>query len=167
MRHQDSLARSSQHRCRNIVAMVYALVVGCLCLPSCAFRFLADYDEVVVAKTVELQEKAETLFLALEEAATTEDPLDDLYAAHAGDYDRILVLLRVLEVRAATLTKNELTVEQVALLRDSFEKMKAQHKERSAATPPKGFSAATIRVLREPFVQQIQSILTLQSALRR
>ncbi|HEX5050780.1 MAG TPA: hypothetical protein VFZ65_03310 [Planctomycetota bacterium] len=152
---------------RSARAMACVVATACLAFPGCAVRLIADHDEIVVAKTVALQEKAEALFLALEDAAATPDPDDDLYAAHAGAYNEILVLLRVMEVRAASLSKNEITTEQVQLLRDSFEKMKALHQKKSAAATPGGFSAEALQALRQAFVQQVQSILTLQEELRR
>jgi hypothetical protein len=148
------------------VLLASVLLAGLL-LPGCTFRLIADYDEVLVQKTVEVQEQAEALFLALAAAGSTPQPEDGAFAAHAAAYDRILVLLRVMEVRASTVEKNEITIEQVELLRDSVEKIRATHQQKSAASPPSEISPETIGVLREPFVSQIRAILKLQRALRR
>ena len=134
---------------------------------ACAVRLIAPHDAVLVDKTVQLQEHAETLFLALEDAAMTSDPQDGAYPNYAAAYQQILVLLRVMEVRASTLEQNELTTEQVALLRDSFQKLRQLHREKSEQQPPRELSGDLLATLRLPFVQQIQAILKLQQALRR
>ncbi len=143
------------------VILIALLISGCTTI-----RLIADYDEFTFGRTAALQEKCETLFVALENAAATPDPTDDLYPAHATAYDEIVVALRVLETRAASLDKNQITTEQVHLLLDSTEKMQKLHQEKSAGTPPTGFSGDTVKVLREPFVQQFRSILTLQESLK-
>jgi hypothetical protein len=97
----------------------------------------------------------------------TSDPQDGAYPNHAAAYQQILVLLRVMEVRASTLEQNELTTEQVALLRDSFQKMRQLHRNNSEQQPPRELSGDLLATLRLPFVQQIQAILKLQQALRR
>jgi predicted N-formylglutamate amidohydrolase len=144
----------------SILACVALLIAGC------TVRLISDYDEVTVQKTVELQEQCESLFVSLEDAATTADPADDLYAAHAEQYDDIEVSLRMLESRADLVKKNEITKEQVKLLRDSIAKIRDAHRARSSETPPKGLSAATVTVLREPLAQQFRSILALQEGLK-
>lgn len=147
-----------------IAALVLSLTLG---LASCTVRMIADYDEFTVDRTVQLQEQCESLCVALEEADATPDESDGLYAAHAEAYDAIEVSLRLLESRASIVEKNEITVEQVGLLRASFEAIRKTHKDRSAGTPPKGLSATTVITLREPLMSQIRSILVLQEALKR
>ncbi len=137
-----------------------------LLVTGCTVRLIADYDEFTFTKTAELQESCETLFVALENAAATPDASDDLYPAHAATYTEIVVALRVLETRAESLDKNQITTEQVHLLLDSIEKMQKLHQEKSAGADPEGFSKDFVRTLREPFVQQFRAILTLQEALK-
>ena len=134
---------------------------------SCTVRLIADYDEFTFNKTAELQESCEALFLALESAALTPDEEDDLYPAHADAYDDIIVKLRVLQTRAESLDKNQITSEQVGLLLESIEKMQDLHQSKSNANPPEGFSSDFIKTFREPVVQQFRAILTLQQALKR
>ena len=138
-----------------------------LLLAGCTVRLIADYDEHTFNRTAEIHEQCEALFVSLEDAAVTPDPTDDLYPAHANEYFEIVAALRALQGRAETLDKNEITAEQVSLLRDSIETMQSQHRERSASAEPKGFSLETLRVLHEPVAQQFRSILTLQTALKR
>jgi len=69
-------------------------------ITGCTVRLIADYDEPTFNGTVALQEKCETLFVALENAAVTPEKTDDLYPAHAKEYDEIVVALRVLQTRA-------------------------------------------------------------------
>jgi hypothetical protein len=138
-----------------------------LLVTSCTVRLIADYDEHTFNRTAEIHEQVEGLFVSLEDAAATPDPADDLYPAHAAEYLELVAALRALQARAETLDKNEITAEQVSLLRDSLEAMQSQHRERSSGAEPKGFSAEALRALREPVVQQFRSILTLQEALKR
>jgi hypothetical protein len=148
-------------------ALSLLVAAAWLLVSSCAVRLIADYDEHTFRRTADLHEQCEALFVSLEEAAVTAEPADDLYPAHAAEYLELISALRALETRAQTIDKNEITVEQVGLLRDSIEKMQSQHRERSASGEPKGFSLETLRVLREPVVQQFRSILTLQEGLKR
>lgn len=153
-------------RCARACAGI-ALAVLFSILAGCAVRLIADYDEFTFNKVALLQEQCETLFVALEEAAITPDPDDDLYSAHAPAYAAIIVSLRVLDTRAQTIAQNEITTEQVQLLRDSLEKMQALHRRKSSQTPPQGLSLEAVQAVREPVVQQFRAILTLQEALRR
>ena len=165
MSHAMSLRRS---RNPGPLGLVVALFVSfTLALASCTVRLIADYDEFTVERTVELQEQCESLCVALEEAGATPDESDDLYPAHAAAYDAIEVSLRMLESRVRMVKKNEITSDQVALLRSSFEAIRTAHRDRSAGTPPKGLSATTVRALREPLMSQFGSILELQEALKR
>jgi hypothetical protein len=143
------------------------ILLGALPAAGCAVRLIAPHDPALVEKTVQLQERAETLFLALEDAAQTSDPADGAFARHAAAYNEILVLLRVMEVRAGSLELNELTSEQLTLLIDSFAKMRSLHRQKSEARPPTEFSNQLLAALRVPFIQQVQAILKLQEALRR
>ena len=147
-----------------IAALLVSLTLG---LASCTVRMIADHDEFTVERTIQLQEQCESLCVALEEADATPDESDGLYAAHAKAYDAIEVSLRMLESRASIVEKNEITQEQVGLLRASFEAIRKAHQERSAGTPPKGLSATTVMALREPLMSQLRSILVLQEALKR
>jgi hypothetical protein len=150
---------------RSWFAWLAGLLLACSALTSCTVRLIAEYDEVLAAKTVELQEKAESLFLALMEAADTPDAADGAYGGYAGVYHDVLVLLNVMEVRAESLDKNEITIEQVGLLRDSFERLQKVHAQKTAAGQE--VSRDAVKAVRVPFVQQISSILKLQHALRR
>jgi len=143
------------------------VLLGALLFASCAVRLIADYDQPTFDRTAELQEECERLFVALEEAAATPDPTDDLYPAHAEAYAHLVASVRVLETRAQTLDRNEIPAEQVGLLRDSLERMRDEHRARSQAAEPEGFSAQALSVLREPVVQQFRAILTLQEGLKR
>lgn len=158
--------QSLRHRSA-LQALALLLLPAVALLASCTIRLIADYDEHTFARTTELQEQCESLFVALEEAAKTADTQDDLYDAHDEQYLELISSLRALETRAQTIDKNEIPADQIGLLRDSFEKMQDTHRERSAQSPPKGFSLETLKVLREPVVQQFRSILTLQEALKR
>lgn len=137
----------------------------CAFLPACSVQLIATHDEYTVQKTADLHELCESLFLAMEKAASTPAPQDDLYPEFEGTYDRIVVGLRVLEVRAAALAKNEITVEQVHGWLDSMLKLQELHRAKSASS--EGFSPEAIAVLREPVAQQVRSILVLQQALKR
>jgi hypothetical protein len=144
-----------------------ATLLVLLLFAGCTVRLIADHDEVLVQKTVALQERAEDLFLLLEEAAATPDEMDGAYGTHAAAYRELFVLLRVMAVRAAAMPKNELTQQQIAMLQDSCTKLRDQHRQNSERRPARELAFDLVQALRGPFEQHVTSILTLQHALRR
>jgi hypothetical protein len=155
-------------RSLRFVGAIVALVVACtLGLASCTVRLISDYDEVTVQKTNELQERCESLFVSLQEAAATGDIADDLYPAHAQQYEDIEVALRILESRAAVVKKGEITEQQVELLRKSIKEMQDAHRLRSNnVADPKGLSEIAVQAARDTLAQQFHSILVLQEGLK-
>jgi len=149
-------------RFRSILAWALGF---CTLLTACSVQLIAAYDEYTVRKTADVHELCESLFLAIEKAASTPEREDDLYPKFERTYDQIVVGLRVLEVRAAALERNEITVEQVHGWLESMLKIQDLHRAKSAKS--EGFSADAISVLREPIAQQVRSILVLQLALKR
>ena len=150
--------RWSAARC----ALPALLVALPLALPACAVRLIADRDEVLVAKVATAHERLEALFLALEDAALTATPDDGAFAVHAGTYKDVLVLLRGAEVHASAMPLADIPVEQVALLRDSVQRLRDQHRQAA-----REFSVDLVLALREPFAQHVRAILRLQQELER
>jgi hypothetical protein len=134
---------------------------------GCAVRLIAERDDALVEKTLQVHEQFERLLVALEEAAATENPHDGAYGNHAAAYTELLVQLRVMEARTTSVAKNGITTEQVGILRDSVAAMRDLHRANSAKNPPRELSLDLLTTLREPFVQQIRAILVLQQALDR
>lgn len=149
------------------VRSLLAAVLLALASASCAVRLIAERDDALVEKTLQVHEQFERLLVALEEAAATEAKDDGAYASHASAYTELLVQLRVMEARTTSVAKNGITTEQVGNLRDSVAKLRDQHRTNSMKNPPRELSLDLLTALREPFVQQIRAILVLQQALDR
>jgi hypothetical protein len=151
----------SRLRCLLAATLLAVVPVGC------AVRLIAERDDVLVEKTMQVHERFERLMAALEEAAATATEYDGVYAVFVPAYTELLVQLRVLEARAGSFLENELTTEQVSNLRASIERLRDLHRSNSNQTPPRELGTDLLITLREPFVQQIRAILVLQQALDR
>ncbi len=164
--HAVALPRRSRSSSRfgPLVSTLLGLVL--LLTGACATQLIAPYDEYTFTRAAQMAEECELLFVALEDAATTSAVEDDLYAAHADSYQGLIAAVRSLEGRAKQIEKNRIPRKQLELLRESLEKMQAEHRSRSSAAEPKGFSATALAVLREPMMQQFNAIVVLQEELK-
>lgn len=133
---------------------------------ACNTTLIAPYDEYTFTRAAEMSEECELLFAALEDAAATPAPEDDLYDAHADAYQGLIAAARSLESRATQIEKNRIPRKQLELLRESLEQMQAEHRTRSSGAEPKGFSPTALKVLREPMMQQFNAIVVLQEELK-
>ncbi|MCU0864227.1 MAG: hypothetical protein MUC36_10570 [Planctomycetes bacterium] len=73
------------------VRSLLAAVLLALASAGCAVRLIAERDDALVEKTLQVHEQFERLLVALEEAAATETTEDGAYAAHAPAYTELLV----------------------------------------------------------------------------
>ncbi|MBU1689682.1 MAG: hypothetical protein KJ958_15090 [Gammaproteobacteria bacterium] len=110
---------------RNVMRYLLALVLA-LSASACTVRLIADYDAATDKAVTALQREVETFFVKLANTAGT-TAAD--YSRHRDFYERIKVDIAAIEVRVAAKPRNELTLEQIKLLRDSLSKLEEIHKE--------------------------------------
>lgn len=132
-------------------------ILGALLLASCAVQTVASYDEATDVAVSELQRKTEMHLLELKADAGL--PECD-YAHHRAFYLDARVDVSAIAVRAAAIPHNELTVQQTALLENSFDSLEKLH--RLACLEPE-----QIDVLRSQFATSFTAILKLELAKRR
>lgn len=123
---------------------------------GCTVRLIADYDEQTDASITELQRKVETFLTRLERSAGRPEAS---HAANVGFYDEMRVALSSIEVRAAAIPRNEITRQQLSLLRDSLNTLEELHKT--------GISTEQVQPLRTAFNTSFGAILKLELAKKR
>ncbi len=90
----------------------------CIILTACTtIRLVSDYDEVIDKGITDLQISAETFFTKLDHTGRKTGPLTK---EEITFLDQISVSLTSLQIRAAASPKNEITIQQLELLKDSF-----------------------------------------------
>ena len=139
------------------VTLHFCLVLLGLAASGCmSVKLIADYDQKIDEGVTALQKKTEAFLVKLER--TCQAP-EGAYAQHVGFYDDLKVELSSLQVRADAIALNKLTSQQLDLLRDSFDKMEAQHK--------KGFTPILVAETRKPLNTIFTAILKLEVAKKR
>lgn len=131
------------------------LIIG-LAVSGCTIRLIADYDQKIDDGVTALQKKTESFLIKLER--TCQKP-EGAYSNHVSFYDEAKVELSALQVRADAIALNKLTSEQIEKLRDSFEKMEAQHKL--------GFTPIVVAKTRNILNSHFTAILKLEVAKKR
>ena len=86
------------------------------------------------------------------------DPSD--YSGYVAEYEKIRLALAALELRVAAKSKNELTIEQIDLLRLNIQDMEQAHKDND-------MNADMAVIMRKIMRQQFVAILTLELAKKR
>jgi hypothetical protein len=143
-------------RVRRLVRLL-PLLLALLLATGCQITLVSSYDEQIDHSATELQKRLDGFLTGLVREAGT--PAAD-YAANAAFYDDYAVELRALRLRAASQPQNTITVQQVDLMLDSLENLRALHE----AGPVSEDTAASLRDL---FSQSWRAILTLELAKKR
>ncbi|MBI4634082.1 MAG: hypothetical protein HY742_09360 [Deltaproteobacteria bacterium] len=126
-------------------------------LAGCAsIRLIADYDEQIDKSVSELQRKCETFLTGLERNVGKPEAGHD---TNTKFYDEAKVDLSAIRVRAAAISKNEITLKQLDLLADSLDKLEQLHKG--------GLRREQIKPLRSAFNASFTAILKLELAKKR
>lgn len=138
-------------------ALLIALAIAAMALAGCTVKLVSNYDEKTDKAVSELQKEVESFFVTMEEQQGTPACA---YENHKSFYDETAVELSAIEVRAKALEKNEITVEQVNLLQDSFNNLEQLHQKEC-------LSSNQIESLRSSFNSSITAILRLELAKKR
>ena len=133
------------------------LFVALIALSGCSVKLVSNYDENTDKAVTQLQKDFEKFFLTVDNQAGTPECE---YENHKQFYIDSNVAISSIEVRAKALDKNEITVEQIGLLKDSLTKLEQLHKKGC-------FTKGQIANLRDSFNTSITAILKLELAKKR
>ncbi len=145
--------RNDWHRVAAVLLFLIALVIQ----TGCAVKFVSSYDEQTDKAVTALQRKVET-FLVLSQFKAGSP--DWTYEKTKNFYNDIAVDLSAIRVRAEAIDKNELTIKQLGLVQDNFDKMEQLQKSGQ-------FSGPVIESLRNSLNSQFTAILKLELAKKR
>ena len=135
----------------------FFLVCTSIVLSGCSIKLISSYDEITDKTVTALHKKVETFFVSLE----SQEALPECeYGNHKKFYEEAEVEISAIEVRARAVPKNENTIEQVELLKDSLNKLKSLHKISC-------LSKEQIVPLRNAFNSSFTAILKLEFAKKR
>lgn len=133
------------------------LLVVALGVSACTVKLVSSYDEATDRAVTELQRKVETFLVDLGSQAGS---LKCSYDNHKAFYRDVKIDLSAIRVRAAALSQNELTVEQLRLLEDSLNKLEQLHKIGCPSTEQ-------LNALRTAFNSSFTAILKLELTKKR
>ena len=128
-----------------------------LLLSGCMASLVSDYDENTDRAVTELHKEFETFFVTLK---TQTDQPDCNYDNHKTFYIESAVSVSSIEIRASAIDKNEKTVEQIGLLKQSMNTLQQLH-ELSC------LSEGQIESLQSSFNSMFTAILRLELAKKR
>jgi hypothetical protein len=136
----------------SIIAVTFVLAMSILgCSP---IQLIAPYDQKIDDSVTQLQQMTAEFLTKIERQGSS-NPED--YKNHAKFYDDAKVALSGILVRATAVTNNTLTVQQLEILRQQFQKLEEEHQKI-------GIQQAAISELESAFNQTFTAILTLEVA---
>jgi len=126
-------------------------------LSGCSIKLISSYDENTDKAVTQLQKDFETFFVTVDSQSGLPECK---YENHTKFYQDSKVAISAIEVRARAIDKNEITVEQVGLLKDSLTSLEKLHKLGC-------FTSGQVENLRNSFNSSITAILKLELAKKR
>lgn len=152
------MTHASYHRKGRSLLSVWTTCLLLLLLgSSCTLKLIADYDQYSERTATELQKRMDQHLTNLEAKAGT--PAAE-YAANVDFYNTYLVDVRSLEIRARSRPKNDITIQQLPLIIDSTDELRAAHED---SPLPK----EAIPTYRDLFNQAWGAIIKLELAKKR
>jgi hypothetical protein len=106
------------------------IVAFLVLLAACQVQLVSQYDEQTDVAVTELQKRTERFLLELEALGGSDKPeaaARRTYAANEGFYRDAQVAITSMRLRAQAIPKNELTIQEIALLEQSFESLRQLH----------------------------------------
>lgn len=97
--------------------LLSVLLTGC--------QFVSQYDEQTDKAVTQLQKDFETFFITAEQQAGS---AECAYSNHIGFYTSSRVSVSSIDIRAKVIPKNDITIEQISLLKSSLETLEKLHK---------------------------------------
>ncbi len=129
----------------------------CISLAGCNVKLVSSYDEKTDQAVTTLQRKIETFFVQIEsQVGLPECEYDN----HIGFYQETKVSISAIEMRARAIPQNDITVQQVQLLKSSLESLEKLHKLGC-------LSGGQVTNLQSNFNTHLTAILKLELAKKR
>ena len=128
-----------------------------IALSACSIKLVSNYDETTDKAVTELQKDFETFFLTVDSQAGLPECT---YENHSKFYQSAKIAISAVEVRARAIDKNEITVEQVGLLKSNLTSLEKLHKLGC-------FTSGQVENLRNSFNSSFTAILKLELAKKR
>ncbi len=149
-------ARTFPYLAKFFLSIILPVVLA-FATTGCSIKLISDYDEATDKAVTQLQRKVDGFLVDMQRKAGTPEAE---YAKHAQFYDEARVDIDAIRVRAQAIPKNDITVEQIKIVQDSFDKLEQLHKL--------GFSSPEeIAPLRSAFDTSFTAILKLELAKKR
>ena len=142
---------------RSITQAVLISLAFAFVLSGCSIQLVSKYDENTDKAVTKLQKDFESFFVTVDSQAGLPECK---YDNHKKFYQNSKVAISAIDVRARALAKNEITVEQVGLLKDSLGSLEKLHKLGC-------FTNSQVENLRGSFNSSITAILKLELAKKR
>ncbi|PKM20221.1 MAG: hypothetical protein CVV11_01515 [Gammaproteobacteria bacterium HGW-Gammaproteobacteria-15] len=139
---------------RYAIWLVWALL---LTLSACSVKLISSYDEKTDNAVTALQQNVEMFFVTVESQAGLPECA---YSNHISFYQQSKVAVSSIAVRAKAIPDNDITVEQVELLKNSLNMLQQLHQLGC-------FTPGQVENLRTSFNSSITAILKLELAKRR
>jgi len=92
---------------------------------GCTVKLISNYDEITDKSVSDLQKKVERFFLTLE---SQEGLPECSFDNHSEFYKEAKVSVSAIEVRALAIPDNDITIKQIALLKENIEMLEQLHK---------------------------------------
>ena len=124
---------------------------------GCTIKLISSYDEITDKAVTDLHKKVETFFLTLE---SQEGLPECKYEHHTEFYKEAKVSVSAIEVRARAIPENDITIQQIVLLKENIELLEQLHKMSC-------LSEEQIESLRINFNSGFTAILKLELAKKR
>jgi hypothetical protein len=135
----------------------FFFVCTLMVLSGCSIKLISSYDETTDKTVTALQKKVESFFVTVE---SLEGLPGCEYENHKKFYEEAKVEISAIGVRARAIPKNEITIKQIELLKDSLSKLESLHKISC-------LSKDQIDPLRTAFNSSFTAILKLEFAKKR
>lgn len=139
------------------VLKLFIVILLCAFAQGCKVTMVSAYDEKTDNAVTQFQKDLETFFVSVEgqsEAAGCD------FNSHKDFYDKATVDIRAMKLRASSMEKNQITIDQLNLLDNSFTNLKDLH---AIACLGNG----QIVALRSSFNSHITAILKFELAKKR
>lgn len=138
-----------------------AVVLTLALLSGCAIQLVSSYDEKTDVAVTALQRKFEIFFVKLEGLKV---PPACSHGANKTFYDESKVDVSAIQVRAAAVPLNEISIEQAELLSKNLGLLEQLHKGKGET---RCLSPDEIKPLRQAFTSSLTAILKLELAKKR
>jgi len=142
---------------KSILQVFFVSLALIIALSGCSIKLFSSYDENTDKAVTQLQKDFETFFVKVDSQAGLPECKHE---NHVKFYQDTKVAISGIEVRTRAISKNNITVKQIGLLKDSLTSLEKLHKLGC-------FTTEEVENLRSNFNTSITAILKLELAKKR